>query len=101
MTKNKLSGARVELPREEYEALCYLRDVTHVGEIAKFERMVAQLDMCSKADKHLINEQSLTIEDLRKRALSQHDLILKMQARLQALEPVKVATEQPLFARKR
>ncbi len=100
-TAKKPTGARVDLPREEYEALCYLRDVTYAGELAKYERVVEQLNMCSKADKHLINEQSITLDHLRLKNLQQHTLILKMQKRLEELEPVKIETQQPAFARKR
>jgi DNA-directed RNA polymerase subunit F len=100
----KLSGARIELPREEYDAFLYLRDHTYEDAramVTRLERLVAQQEECAKTDKHLINEQSLTIEHLRKWSLAQHEHILKLQARLASLEPIKTAIEQPLFARTR
>lgn len=101
--KTKTSGARIELPREEYDAFCYLRDVTYQDALAKaerFERLVEQLDLLGKQSKHVINEQSITIEHLREKLLQQHELIMKMQSRLQALEPVKSQIAQPAFSRK-
>lgn len=94
----KLSGARVELPREEYDAFCYLRDVTHQDLKAKVEqlqRLVEQQDFREASSKALINTLSTSLEYTRKHNLTQHELILKMQRRLGELEPVKCETPPP------
>lgn len=95
--------SKVSVDRTEYEALCHLRDVTHEElriRLESKERLVIQLDLMQKADKALINEQSMTIEHLRRNNLEKHALILKMQERLAQLEPMKVSVEQPLFAKR-
>ena len=94
----KLSGLRVELPREEYDALCYLRDVAYQEartKIAALERIVQQFEMIEAQSKKVIDEQSLLLDHTRKESLERHALILKMQARLQELEPARFETQQP------
>ncbi len=94
----KLSGARVEIPREEYDAFCYLRDVEHESvklKLARVERLVEQQKMLEKQSKHMIDEQSLTLENLREKNIEQHALILRMQKRLAELEPVRCETPPP------
>jgi hypothetical protein len=96
--------SRVLVDRREYDALCDLRDGAHDRLLVKYERLEYQLEhqrLLEKQTKKLINEQSLTIDHLRKESLARHELILKMQSRLQQLEPVKIDTPQPMFARKR
>ncbi len=103
MTEKRYSGARIDLPREEYDALIYLRDVTYEylrAKCTQLEHVIVQFDLIQKADKQTINSISLTLEDSRKKNLQQHELILKMQRRLEQLEPVKSQIEQPMFARK-
>lgn len=103
MTEKRYSGAKVDLPREEYDALIYLRDVTYEYLRAKCvqqEHVITQFDLVQKADKHTINSISLSLEAQRKKNLEQHELILKLQRRLEQLEPVKSQIEQPMFARK-
>ena len=103
MTERRYSGARIDLPREEYDALIYLRDVTYEylrAKCAQLEHTVIQYDLVQKADKAAINSISLSLEAMRKKNLEQHELILKMQARLEQLEPVRSTVPQPAFARK-
>lgn len=103
MTEKRYSGARIDLPREEYDALIYLRDVTYEylrAKCTQLDHVVTQYELVQKADKDTINSISLTLEAVRKKNLEQHELILKMQRRLEQLEPVKSQVEQPMFARK-
>lgn len=102
MTK-RLSGARVDIPREEYDAFCYLRDVTHDDlrrKAEQLQRQVEQADLLEKQSRSVIDQQAVTLEHLMRRNVMQHEMILKLQARLAELEPVKLATPQPMFARK-
>lgn len=103
MNEKRYSGARTDLPREEYDALIYLRDVTYEYMRAKcvqLDHVVMQYELVQRADKQTINSISMTLEATRTKNLQQHELILKMQARLEQLEPVRSQIEQPLFARK-
>ena len=103
MSEKRYSGARIDLPREEYDALIYLRDVTYEYLRAKCtqqENVLMQFDLVQKADKATINSISMSLEAMRAKNLQQHELILKMQARLEQLEPVKSLIPQPAFQRK-
>ncbi len=103
MTEKRYSGAKIELPREEYDALIYLRDVTYEylrAKCVQLDHVVTQYELVQKADKATINSISLTLEDMRKKNLEQHELILKMQRRLAELEPIKSEVQQPMYARK-
>lgn len=103
MTERRYSGAKIDIPREEYDALIYLRDVTYEylrAKCAQQEHVIVQYDLVQKADKQTIGSLSATLEAVRKKNLEQHALILKMQARLEQLEPVKCETPQPAFQRK-
>lgn len=103
MTEKRYSGARIEIPREEYDALIYLRDVTHEYLRAKCqqqEHLITQYDLVQKADKATINALSLNLEAERRKSLERHELILKMQARLEQLEPVKSSIPQPAFGKR-
>ncbi len=95
--------SKVSVNRTEYEALVYLRDVAFEElrvKCLRLERLVKQLEELEKQSSHMINEQSITMEHWRDKCLEQHDLILKMQKRLQQLEPVRSEVPQPMFARK-
>ncbi len=99
-SKLKVSGARIELPREEYDAFIYLRDVTAADLHAKIEVLEARHASHVALEKqrlHSLNEKDLTLTHLRETNLKQHALILQMQKRLQELEPVKSEVVQPLF----
>jgi len=65
------------------------------------ENLVVKLDECEKDSRCLIDQQSMSLEHHRQKLLEQHALILKMQTRLEALDPVKCSTPQPAFGRSR
>lgn len=99
----KISGARIELPREEYDALIYLRDVTFEMMRAKAEQLemlAKQYELLQQQTKKMLDEQSRSLEHERRESLKRHELILKMQARLAELEPVRTNVPQPAFAKR-
>jgi hypothetical protein len=94
----------VRVDQTEHEALCELRDVAHpalVTRHAALELRFRELDEINKKQVHMLNMQQLTVDWQREENAKQQKQVFDLQKRLQALEPVKIETEQPLFARKR
>ncbi len=99
--KKKVSGARIDLPREEYDALCYMRDITCAdlhAKIASLEERHESHVALEKKRIHSLNERDLEVTHLRDKNLEQHKLILQMQKRLAELEPVKSEVASPMFS---
>jgi len=83
--------------RDEYEALCALRD-------GVYDQTRIRLDAAlenTRAAEHLVAKHAVTIESLRAKNLEQHTLIISMMRRLAELEPVRSSVPQPAFARSR
>lgn len=88
---------------DEWEALRHLANVTYESLRTEHAAALAQLDKYRAIDAervHALSMAELTVLSLREKNLEQHKLILQMQKRLAELEPVRIQTPQPAFARK-
>lgn len=98
--KTKIKMVRVDAT--EYDALCELRDGVHEALKLKLQHIEAHYKdalAINATQLNTLNIRDLTVRHLREKNAEQHALILQMQKRLAELEPVKIAAEQPLFAR--
>jgi hypothetical protein len=91
----------VEINREEYEALCYLRDITHaatVGELQVVKHRLAGCEAINREQLDRLNRQDLALTHARAEVVALTERLQKAEAAIAARAPVTSSVEQPLFA---
>jgi len=90
----KRDNSRIDIDREELEALHYLRDVTHAATVGELNVVKHRLSTCEAINREQVDR--LVKQDLQLAAARAR--VLELEAQLVALTPARSTVDQPLFA---
>lgn len=99
-----MASKKISVDREEYSALCALRDGAHEDmrlRALKLGDQYAEVLEINRRQTYRVSTLETEAQFLRDKCSDQHKLILQMQARLAELEPVKVSVAQPAIGARR